>query len=195
MATGSVSVSFSFLLVIALAVYLGNGSAMPFIFAVAIHEISHIIAIFLCGYKIMSTQFRGNGIQINIVPNRYSRIMCDLIISFSGPFAGFIAALIFDMMGMKQHSAINLVLSLFNLLPVRGLDGGKILSEIVTAIIPEYAEDTCRTISWIVSFGLVFLGILIYRDSQSMAKIVLIAGIMLVFTMLSDIEPKIKHIN
>ena len=55
--SGGISVSFWFVTVIALLAYWGNGAIIPFLAAIIIHELSHIVAIFICGYEIQKINF------------------------------------------------------------------------------------------------------------------------------------------
>lgn len=115
---------------------------MPlFLCAAVIHELGHAIAIFLCGGKI-------DGIYLSITGAVLKQSRClgygqECLISLAGPAAGLAAAWIFS--GYPMLAGANLLLSLFNSLPILPLDGGCAIRSLL-GLLPPVASDIGQNI-------------------------------------------------
>lgn len=117
--------------------------------AILLHEGGHILALILCGGKIERVRISPFGITLctNSIPS-YRR---ELAVALAGPFFGFWAFLLFRNTGgtLLLFAQINLAFSLFNLLPIEALDGGKTLSALLHLLLsPDTAEKVARGISF-----------------------------------------------
>lgn len=102
------------------------------ILSALVHELGHITAIRLCGYRLRRVDILPMGALIVCpegIPNSD-----ETKIALSGPLASLFLAFVGSLWFLKTREAlallatlINLVLGLFNLLPVQKLDGGKAL--------------------------------------------------------------------
>jgi stage IV sporulation protein FB len=102
------------------------------ILSIAIHELGHILAMYRLGCAPREIKFSLFSVDIK---NKYiMNSKKDKRIAFAGPFANFIAGaaffsfyIFFKNAAFFSLSAINFTLALFNLLPIKTLDGGQIL--------------------------------------------------------------------
>ncbi len=106
-----------------------------FSISIILHELAHIIVGFLFGYKIKNFKFLPFGTYIEFQEHVKSnnQILKNIIIYLSGPIMNFFISYIFFMFKFNFSEEIiysNLILGIFNLLPMNPLDGGKILKEI-----------------------------------------------------------------
>ncbi len=118
--------------------------------AILLHEGGHILALFLCGGRIRSVRFSPLGITLctNGVPS-YGR---ELAVSLAGPFAGLLAFFLFRGAGgyFGLFAGINLAFSLFNMLPIGALDGGKAFYALLCLVLPwQTADFVARTVSFL----------------------------------------------
>lgn len=121
----TVCCDFWFFAVIAVAVYLG-GEALHLMLAAALHEAGHCIALFATKNRIAQVQLKGFGIKIVPQYRRVPTVWQETVILFAGPLAGLMGAMLLKPVA-PVFSKMSLLLSVFNLLPIRGLDGGSML--------------------------------------------------------------------
>lgn len=95
---------------------------------IAVHELSHILALRLLGQKITGITADARGLCI-----RY-RGSCSktghILAALAGPLGGALYALVgfTDIAWLRQSAALSILLTAFNLLPLLPLDGGRAFS-------------------------------------------------------------------
>ncbi len=122
---------------------------IPWIMAVFIHEAGHVFAIILLGGTIDALTVNAGGLKISY----NSKILSykhALICAITGPALGLVSAFAASHLGFTVYAGISLCINIFNLIPVRPLDGGKILLNL-TSIIFDRPEKI------IVAIELIFL--------------------------------------
>ncbi len=117
------------LLTVMLAVLQRQEFLMCFLFCI-FHELGHLTAMLLLGERPVSVELGYFGMKINC-GERIIPVASDIIISAAGPAVNIILAVFFGLFGNTVSMAANLSLAFFNLLPVRLLDGGRILSHFI----------------------------------------------------------------
>lgn len=103
-----------------------------------IHEFAHAFTIVACGGRIESVNLGGAGAVISTGQLRWGR---ELICALAGPFAGL--AMIFLAKWMPRVAVCAALQSLYNLLPVYPLDGGRALRCGAQIIFPKWADRIC----------------------------------------------------
>ena len=124
--------------------------------AAVLHEAAHIAAVKLCREKIESVNIYPFGAEINI-KGGISTYANDLAVSSAGVIANSAVFLTFfsvDNLYCKFFAAANIVLAAVNLIPVKGLDGGRIAESLLYMFL-EY-ELASRIYIWLTyaSMGL-----------------------------------------
>lgn len=124
------------------------------------HEMAHILTAKFLGYKINQMKFKWIGINIYyrdefILPKH------DVLISLSGPMANFFFVLVFKfIIGNFLFYRINLVLVMYNLLPLNLTDGGRILRNIIKNYIAFYfAYISVNLLSLVLSLIIILFSI------------------------------------
>lgn len=140
-----------------------KGLALITVLCVTLHEFGHITALCLFGSQPDEIVFGIFGIRIQ--QNKY--ILSDLqqtVVVFCGPlvnailFATFLVAnLVFQKQILLMISAVNLVMGIFNLLPILPLDGGRIMFYLLGLF---FIEKTVHRIMRIICIILLFVLIL-----------------------------------
>lgn len=109
--------------------YLPARDLAAIISSVLVHEAGHIAAIKLTGGRIASLYLSPFGAVIKCPPASYR---LDLIRAAAGPAASVILSAAAALFGSGAVSCVSLLLGALNLLPVRGLDGGVMLSALLS---------------------------------------------------------------
>lgn len=124
-----VSVHFSFFAAAALLMLCKESDyAVYGLYACLLHETGHLIAMYVSGQPINKLIFYGAGIKI-VQPSMFIKqgLRYELIILSAGCAVNFIMYAISLLFNNEVFAAVNLLIGIFNLLPLNFLDGGKII--------------------------------------------------------------------
>lgn len=121
--------------------------------AALLHEIGHFAAILLSGRGVSKLVLSPLGAEIHLKPS-LSSYKTDLLVSLAGPFANILGSMCIFICEATAFSVLfsmcNIALLLFNLLPIRGLDGGEALhSFLLLRNTAEKSDKICLYFSWI----------------------------------------------
>lgn len=113
-----------------------TGLILPTFFAILMHEIGHLFAMWVldCAPK----QIRLIPASVQIVSDFSKRYKNDIIVAVCGPAVNYVFFLTFyfNYLAFKNeitlyYGLLNLIIGVFNSLPVSGLDGGTVLFSII----------------------------------------------------------------
>ena len=126
--------------------------------AVLVHELSHCVALRLCGKQIGMVFLDMNGARIHTEDlSNWQMILCAL----AGPTGGLLLLPLAKI--FPQATICALFLSLYNLLPVYPLDGGRALYGLMRLILPEHiCEVICHKIEMFVLLSMIFLCVIAF---------------------------------
>ena len=109
---------------------------------IAVHELGHIIALRLLGLRIIGFEIELRGFCIKYTG--CTGLLGEAAAAAAGPLAGILYAVAASAAGAVSDSAwleltagVSLLLSVFNLLPAKPLDGGKLFGYILALIFGE----------------------------------------------------------
>lgn len=141
-----------------------TGLLIPTLFAVLIHEAGHLFAMWVsdCAPK----EIRLIPASVQIVEGIGGTRAAGIGIILCGPFANIsVAAALFINFYLSRadvslrFALLNAVLAAFNMLPVSGLDGGRLIEQIIAKRKDIYtAEKTVRVITVILSSAAFIFG-------------------------------------
>lgn len=145
------------LLAAALWLFDRTGMVSVLIPAVMVHELGHAAAIAAMGGHIETIAMEASGFRMD-----YRGVMGrggELFAAAAGPASGLILSLAAAAAGrglgsefLKCLAGVSFALSLFNLLPVFPLDGGRMLSVCLEGLLPDIS-DTVMLLSGIIAGG------------------------------------------
>lgn len=126
----TVTVTPGFLINLAAAVLLLPANwVAAWLLAAAFHELCHYIALRLCGVNVFAMRIGFSGAAIEAESMKPEH---ELIAALAGPFGGLLLLLLLRIMPSVAVSA--LIQSVFNLLPVYPLDGGRAIRALVACL-------------------------------------------------------------
>lgn len=127
---------------------------IPMLFAALIHEVGHLTAIIATGGQVRSIIINAGGLKIDYDSSELSYFR-DALCTLSGPIFGIASAYISSYFNKPLLSGICFGINMFNLIPVRPLDGGRLLWQIMMSIVPNYADGICGIVEYTVLCGLI----------------------------------------
>lgn len=138
-----------------------TGFILPTFFAVFMHECGHLFMMWLLGCAPKEIRLIPASVQItNSFSGGYKN---DVLIALAGPCVNFLlfATLYYNFLCFKNEftgcfALINLVLGVFNILPVKGLDGGTVLLSLLSKFC-----DINKATFLVKVFSLVIAGVIL----------------------------------
>lgn len=163
-------VSPSFYVFWATVCLLDTQNVLPvFVLAAVIHELGHAAAIVCLGGRITCIRLHAAGAVI--VQGKLLSDTRECLVSLAGPAAGLLAAMLFAFWRHPMGAGANLVLSLFNILPILPLDGGAAVRSLLRLLPAAAAQKSICVLQWIsvlAAFALtVFGGVLLYQTGSN----------------------------
>lgn len=127
-----ISVTLGFAAVCAAAyVAVGAGAAIAAAYAALLHELAHCLASELCGANVRRLRLSVCGAEI-ISDCSLLSYGKEIFCIAAGPAANFVCGALLSLLAIGEtaylFAGINITMALFNLIPARGFDGGRILS-------------------------------------------------------------------
>lgn len=120
---------------IAVLFIFNNSHIIELILAIALHELGHIICAMILKVKIHRFELSILGARLHMAGD--ISYLQEFLISLCGPLSGVIGfALCIHHDFLFDFAILSLCLSVFNLLPLSTLDGGRILNSLLCMIFP-----------------------------------------------------------
>ena len=157
-------ISGGFLLLLSFTAFLcGGGNVFAAAIAAAFHELGHLALILLQGSLPRRLTLDVSGACLRCYGPEPSANK-ELLRAMAGPSAGLILWLVLrssDNGFLIAAGEMSLMLSLVNLLPAPGLDGGRVLNAIITGTVsPDFRDDLFERLGILTSLLAVLLGVL-----------------------------------
>lgn len=163
-----------------------TGYILPLLFAVLMHEGGHLAAMWIldCAPK----RVRLVPASVEITAKMTASHKNEIAVALCGPLVNIILFITFGLNYLVYKRSlslicclINLLIAAFNLLPVRGLDGGTVLFTLISRKSPEKAGLVMRIIN--LSLAAVFIVTAVYLCFNGKFNISLfITGLYLIVT-------------
>lgn len=168
-----------------LALAIGAGMVLPLVALSALcHELGHLSALFLAGARVEEIRLTAFGAEIR-ADTRYLPYGREILCTLAGPAVNLVLAVVLSRVaGDYLLAGANVLLGVFNLLPLPALDGGRILYLLISwALDPMLADRVCR---WV---GLACGGVL---TALALALVVIHrTGLFLLFGALGALLPQL----
>ncbi len=145
-----ISVSLPSVLLFSALFYLDSQNLMIYFVAAAVlHECGHFLAVKLCGGRIEMLRLSLIGAEIVLAGTPMLPHSKEVAIALAGPAMSVLGAAAASLLGtllfyddLYVFAGVSLLLGLFNLLPVRILDGGRAISSILELHLGQERADS-----------------------------------------------------
>lgn len=169
-----IRINISFAAIITLMLVIDeSGICALALFCCIFHEAGHILCLWAMGEKPGRIVFSFYGIKLERLPMAFHGKINEIIVFASGPFANFVLSLFLILVSaanetLKIWALISLITGVFNLIPIRPLDGGNILFTLLCRLIKEEkAGIICDAVSAAVTVPLLFAGIALASKARN----------------------------
>lgn len=141
--------------------------ALSVLLCAALHEIGHIAVLYLCGGKVVRLSFLPCGMEICMSPLSYRR---ETAVALAGPFTNLLCAFFFYLAAPNGAFFLfctdcSVFLALFNLLPLYGFDGARVLKNLAFLCLPYDKAIKIQTVAeplFLVLFAVLCGAVCIY---------------------------------
>ena len=143
---------------------LDNRELTALLSAVLIHELGHLTAMKLLGLKLCELRLELTGLCIGYSgeTSRWGH----LLTAAAGPAIGFVYAQLASAAGWELAAGLSMLLSLFNLLPIRPLDGWRMAASLCTG---QCGERILSVLGSLAALLLLCLGLVCARQGRGYA--------------------------
>lgn len=159
---GRVEVTGGFLLLMAWINYCDTQMLFPMVlWAAAVHEAGHWAMIRAVKGRVKLLRLSAVGAELQLEGAlSYTQ---DMLCALAGPAASLLTAFLAAKAGWDVFAGLNLALGIFNLLPIRVLDGGRILSAISAMLFdPDAGNRIGRGMDALFAVVLVLGGVVLF---------------------------------
>lgn len=158
----------------------GWNALLSVLCAAAVHETGHLLALSLWGGTVRGVSVSVFGAAMDIDSARLS-YGAELSCVLAGPAANLVLSVLAARLGWYALAGASAVLCLWNLLPVRPLDGGRALELSVSSLAGPRAGDGAARLFGIASGGLLslFAAYLMFRTGGTLWLLPPFAGLSL----------------
>lgn len=163
---GRAEISSGFLFLTALLWYLGRGEVLiSFLLAAALHEGAHVAALCLMGAGVKKLRLTAVGAELVLDGREKQSYGREFWAAAAGPACSLSIGLLFSKLlpGWALFAGANLILGLFNLLPLDPLDGGQMVRTGLSVLLsPQAGERAAEHLSWITCGALLAAGVCLW---------------------------------
>lgn len=151
-----VQISPGFLLLVGILFYLDDGTGLfPWAAGVAVlHELGHIGAAMVFHGRVEALCLSAVGAELRFSYSAPLNYVRESLVALAGPTANLLTGLAALWLGAYLQAAVSLGLGIFNLLPILPLDGGRVLSNLVSEYFGPAAADCVLAVTAGVLIGL-----------------------------------------
>lgn len=169
----------------ALCVLLGGENAPLLIVSLAVHELSHIVCLKLYGGRVIAFSSGGLGFRIRYAPGNLPA-RARIVIDSAGAASNLALAVLGLLFGGYRFAGVNIVLATFNLLPVRGLDGGELLlSGLASILEPGISWRVLHAVSTVTAALLWLFSLYVQLRLAPMPEILVVSAALLMRELIS----------
>ncbi|MDQ0196777.1 M50 family metallopeptidase [Paenibacillus wynnii] len=186
-----------FVIIMLLSILTGQFLELLTLFTIVlIHELGHVCAAVLTGVTVKSVQLLPFGGVAVIEDHGKLTAYHEIGIALAGPLQNglmILCAFILQRAGYESNAFLtyfigaNMIIALFNLLPILPLDGGKVMQAVVSLLIPYYSALLwCGRVSIASSILVIVYALLPLGTTGGVRLNLLMIGTFLIYSNITD---------
>lgn len=133
----------------------GPRLVLPFLLAAGLHEAGHLLALWALGIPFWGLELRGSGA---VIRGDLAGEPREAWVMLAGPGVNLLLALLLRR-SFPCFTLWNLALGAWNLLPIRGLDGGQALALTLPCWLGRLGYILCQLLHWLALLSLLLAGL------------------------------------
>lgn len=181
-----IGVSVGFLGILSFMLYIDKtGLMLITLQATLFHEMGHALMMYWLGYGFEKIELKIGAVAICGKFNH--SLKSETLIALAGPlfnflfFSVYLAVNCFFNAQLLYHALVMLVIGVFHMLPINGLDGGTVLKNLLLKRLSyKTACSIVNIVSLVFIFGLIAFGIVVLLDTRQNPSLVFL-GLYLLF--------------
>jgi stage IV sporulation protein FB len=178
---------FAFFAILGAGFLFFGGVAKWFLFAVILHEFTHIVFAKVFGAKIKEVRFYGAGIGIKPEMRVCTGVFPRVLILLSAPVVNLFLAFVYKNSN-PVFSECNLFLGVFNLLPSVNLDGGAAIKEILGSFKSFKSGFLCNLVPFLELSVIVGVAFYVFLGNLSILPVSIILYLVVDLLVLKGID-------
>ena len=125
-----------------------TGLFLPLSIGVIVHELSHVFFLVIFDCKVNSINLSIGAITVNHSSgiDKYKNMIAVL----AGPISNLLLSLLFYRINFMTHFYVNIILFIYNLLPINGLDGGELIKLLFNGVLSAEKINNLLNINTVV---------------------------------------------
>lgn len=150
------------------------------VISAAVHELGHFAALCLFGAPPWLLRLELTGAAMYFDEQRLSYGQ-EIIAAAAGPMAGLLLSFAAAFGGAHALAGVSLMLSVFNLLPIGGLDGGRMLHAVLALLTDsQRAGRACFAVTLTAASAMLVTGAALMIHSRSGSALILAGAVLLI---------------
>lgn len=140
--------------------------------AATLHELGHCAAVYMVRGRIALLRLSAVGAQLALEGTlSYKQ---EMLCALAGPVFNVGAAVLAACSGWETFAGINLVLGIFNLLPIRALDGGRFIGCAVALVLgQETGGRICKIVDFMFAASVAAVGVMLFFVNGSLTLLLI----------------------
>lgn len=154
---------FSFFAAVSLFfLFFGGECSFAAVVACVVHEFAHLIMMWICSVHPEGITFYGAGIKISSDKVQHCSYIQKLMIYSAGCVVNLLMSVIAMLLSDYSFVVVNIIIAIFNLLPLGMLDGAAILDTLIIRFSRSERVDMYRSIAEKAALAMLFLMLILY---------------------------------
>lgn len=194
-----IKIKFMFVALVTLFLIVDKSSiSVIALFACIIHELGHLFMFILIGYKPRELAFELTGIRL-VKPSASLTYSKEILVQLAGSgtnFAVFIllCGTVDSISKVSIFAVTHLIIGIFNLLPLKSFDGGKLLELFLIRLVSiNTTQFICTIVDFLCILVILTAGIFAFFQNKNSFTLIILSSYLMISAISKTMSPKRQH--